>query len=64
MAFDDGSWVLLRLSGTEPLMRVYTEAATPQAAAQLATETSAWVDSVRASLGSGKNTDAAQGVHT
>ena len=22
---DDGSWLLLRLSGTEPLVRVYTE---------------------------------------
>src|SRR6202790_1826740 len=64
MAFDDGSWVLMGLSASEALMRVYTEAATPQAAAQLATETSAWVDSVRASLGSGKNTDAAQGAQT
>jgi phosphomannomutase len=62
MELDDGSWVLLRLSGTEPLMRVYTEAATPQAAVQLASETSAWVDSVRASLGAGKKTDAAQGA--
>ncbi len=43
IAFGDGSWVLLRLSGTEPLMRVYTEAATPEAASQLAMETSAWV---------------------
>ena len=25
---DDGSWVLMRMSGTEPLMRVYAEAAT------------------------------------
>ena len=25
----DGSWVLIRMSGTEPLMRVYAEAATP-----------------------------------
>jgi len=25
----DGSWVLLRASGTEPLIRVYSEAATP-----------------------------------
>src|SRR6202140_2719715 len=40
MEFDDGSWVLLRLSGTEPLMRVYTEASTPEAAAPLAKETS------------------------
>jgi phosphoglucomutase len=42
--FDDGSCVLLRLSGTEPLMRVYTEAPTLQAAAHLARETSAWVN--------------------
>jgi phosphomannomutase len=26
---DDGSWVLLRTSGTEPLIRVYSEAGTP-----------------------------------
>jgi phosphoglucomutase len=44
IAFDDGSWVLLRLSGTEPLMRIYTEAATPEAAEKLATETSAWIN--------------------
>ena len=44
IGFDDGSWVLLRLSGTEPLMRIYTEASTTQAAAQLATETNAWVN--------------------
>src|ERR1700694_2764249 len=43
IAFADGSWVLLRLPGTEPLMRVYTEAATPETAAKLASETSAWV---------------------
>jgi phosphomannomutase len=27
----DGSWLLVRFSGTEPLVRVYTEASTPQA---------------------------------
>jgi phosphomannomutase len=27
---DDGSWVLLRTSGTEPLIRVYSEAGTPE----------------------------------
>ena len=27
---DDGSWVLMRMSGTEPLMRVYSEASTAQ----------------------------------
>jgi alpha-D-glucose phosphate-specific phosphoglucomutase len=51
IAFDNRSWVLLRLSGTEPLMRVYTESATPQAASQLASETCAWV------------TDTSQGAH-
>jgi len=25
----DGSWMLIRTSGTEPLVRVYTEATTP-----------------------------------
>jgi phosphomannomutase len=28
---DDGSWLLVRFSGTEPLVRVYTEAATAEA---------------------------------
>jgi len=32
---DDGSWVLVRMSGTEPLMRVYSEAATQQRVEQL-----------------------------
>jgi phosphomannomutase len=27
---DDGSWLLIRTSGTEPLVRVYTEAASPE----------------------------------
>ncbi|MCI0347555.1 MAG: phosphoglucomutase/phosphomannomutase family protein, partial [Chloroflexi bacterium] len=28
---DDGSWLLIRTSGTEPLVRVYTEASSPDA---------------------------------
>ena len=32
---DDGSWVLMRMSGTEPLMRVYSEASTPERVAEL-----------------------------
>jgi phosphomannomutase len=28
---DDGSWLLIRASGTEPLVRVYTEATSPDA---------------------------------
>ncbi len=43
LEFGDGSWVLLRLSGTEPLLRVYTEAATQEAAARLASQTQGWV---------------------
>jgi alpha-D-glucose phosphate-specific phosphoglucomutase len=43
LEFDDGSWILLRLSGTEPLVRLYTEAASPQAAAQLAEEAQKWM---------------------
>jgi phosphomannomutase len=44
MEFEDGSWALLRLSGTEPLMRVYTEAATLKGSSQIASETEAWVN--------------------
>ena len=43
MVFEDGDWILLRLSGTEPLLRIYCEAATPQQAAQLADQAKAWV---------------------
>jgi phosphoglucomutase len=41
--FGDGSWVLLRLSGTEPLMRIYTEAATLQESSRIASDTQAWI---------------------
>jgi len=43
LEFEDGSWVLLRPSGTEPLLRVYTEAATPQQSTQLAEQTREWI---------------------
>lgn len=43
LVFDDGSWILLRLSGTEPLMRVYTESATAEESARLAEQARAWV---------------------
>jgi phosphomannomutase len=32
---DDGSWLLLRLSGTEPLLRIYAEASSPALARSL-----------------------------
>ena len=41
--FEDGSWMLLRLSGTEPLLRVYVEANSAAASAKLASEAKKWV---------------------
>jgi len=43
LIFDNGTWVLLRLSGTEPLVRVYTEAGSRGAANALAAEVQKWV---------------------
>jgi len=43
LIFADGTWVLLRLSGTEPLVRVYTEAGSRDAANALAAEVQKWV---------------------
>jgi phosphoglucomutase len=42
-AFEDGSWILLRLSGTEPLLRLYVEAETTAAAAKLVREATNWI---------------------
>ena len=47
LTFDDGAWVLMRLSGTEPLMRVYTEAATMEESAKIAEQARAWVFSAQ-----------------
>jgi phosphoglucomutase len=41
--FADGSWMLLRLSGTEPLLRLYVEAESFQASAKLASDAQHWV---------------------
>jgi len=41
--FDDGSWMLLRLSGTEPLLRLYIEADSAKASAKLTEEATKWV---------------------
>jgi phosphoglucomutase len=43
LEFDDGSWILMRLSGTEPLLRVYTEANSPEASAKLAADAREWI---------------------
>ena len=42
-AFADGSWMLLRLSGTEPLLRLYVEAGSAGATAKLAREATGWI---------------------
>jgi phosphomannomutase len=33
--FDDGSWLLIRPSGTEPVLRLYSEAGSPEAVEEL-----------------------------
>jgi phosphoglucomutase len=43
LIFDDGDWLLMRPSGTEPVVRVYAEAATLAASQKLAEQARAWV---------------------
>jgi phosphoglucomutase len=43
LIFDDGSWILMRPSGTEPVVRIYTEAAKLATAQKLAQEARAWI---------------------
>src|SRR3984957_15357699 len=42
-SFEDGSWMLLRLSGTEPLLRLYVDANSAAASAKLTSEATKWV---------------------
>jgi phosphoglucomutase len=41
--FEDGSWILVRLSGTEPIVRLYVEAESAAATARLASTASDWI---------------------
>ena len=41
--FAGGEWALMRLSGTEPLLRLYTEAASLKASQRLAEEAKRWI---------------------
>jgi|SRR5579871_1736916 len=40
---DDGSWVLMRPSGTEPLIRIYTESTTQAESEKIAEEAKKWL---------------------
>jgi alpha-D-glucose phosphate-specific phosphoglucomutase len=42
-AFEDGTWMLLRLSGTEPLLRLYVEAESEGATKKLAKDATEWI---------------------
>ena len=43
LVFEDGDWVLMRPSGTEPVVRIYTEAASVEASHELAERARAWI---------------------
>jgi len=43
LVFSDGSWVCYRLSGTEPVVRVYTEARSEKGAEKLSTAAKHWI---------------------
>ena len=43
LVFDDGSWICYRLSGTEPVVRVYSEAANAAELAKLSTAAKQWI---------------------
>jgi phosphoglucomutase len=43
LVFDDGSWVCYRLSGTEPVVRVYSEARSEQGLEKLSTAAKGWI---------------------
>ncbi|MGO9589425.1 MAG: phosphoglucomutase/phosphomannomutase family protein [Candidatus Acidiferrales bacterium] len=43
LLFEDGDWVLMRPSGTEPVVRIYTEAPSIEASQKLANQARAWI---------------------
>jgi phosphoglucomutase len=43
LIFEDGSWVCYRLSGTEPVVRVYSEARSEQGLEKLSTAAKQWI---------------------
>jgi phosphoglucomutase len=45
LVFKDGSWVCFRLSGTEPVVRVYSEARSEADIAKLSAAAKKWIES-------------------
>jgi alpha-D-glucose phosphate-specific phosphoglucomutase len=43
LLFEDGSWVCYRLSGTEPVVRVYSETRTPEGLTKLSAAAKQWI---------------------
>ena len=43
LVFSDGSWVCYRLSGTEPVVRVYSEARSTQGLEKLSAAAKSWI---------------------
>jgi phosphoglucomutase len=43
LIFDNGEWILMRPSGTEPVIRIYTESASIAESQKLAEEARAWI---------------------
>jgi phosphomannomutase len=43
LIFDNGEWILMRPSGTEPVIRIYTEADSLAKSEKLAEEARAWI---------------------
>jgi len=43
LLFGDGSWVCYRLSGTEPVVRVYSEASSPEELTKLSAAAKQWI---------------------
>jgi len=43
LVFDDGSWVCYRLSGTEPVVRVYSEARSEDGLEELSAAAKRWI---------------------
>jgi phosphoglucomutase len=43
VTFDDGAWLLMRPSGTEPVVRIYSESSTPSESKKIAADAQKWI---------------------